>query len=771
LLKQEDKGMNSSRQYMVTLVTLLICFTTIISGQNTVNIIPLPAEIMNRTGSLKIENSCYLFSNYPELNVGFQIFQEQLQSTTNIKCTSTQDEAMANIIITKADELHPGQYQLDITQQKIRIRAKDAQGVFYATQTLMQICPPSIYGSINTKESKLKLPCLWINDYPRFEYRGMHLDVCRHFFSADFIKKYIDFIAMHKMNYFHWHLTEDQGWRIEIKKYPKLTQVGSSRKETLIGSYNDLPHKYDNKEYKGFYTQDEIKDIVEYAAKRFVTIIPEIEMPGHALAAIASYPELSCQSKPVDVATTWGVFEDVFCPKESTFEFLENVLTEVMDLFPGEYIHIGGDECPKERWKSCSNCKALMLNQGLKTEEELQSYFIHRIEKFINKRGKKIIGWDEILEGGLAPNATVMSWRGTKGGIEAAKEHHNVVMTPGSHCYFDHYQSLSLDEPIAIGGFTSVMKVYDFEPIPSELKGEERKYIIGAQGNVWTEYILNEAHVEYMALPRMSALSEVVWSPESARNKEDFKKRLSEHLLRLKSRNVNFATHIFDPEIKTRPTENGHLEISLIASKPNDVIRYAIDHEPTDSDQKYEKPVIMSSSGRFYCRSTGEVKGTLLSINFEKSNSFGKNITLKDQPSEKYPGSEGPNTLVDGLRGGKRFNGLNWLGFGGKDLEAVVDLGKIQQVGDVAVGSINNVGAWIHAPKKLIIYLSKDGVDYNLASDKKAELDENNLIHSNPINTEARFIKVILENQGVIPEGNPGAGNKAWLFVDEILIR
>lgn len=425
-----------------------------------------------------------------------------------------------------------GKYFLNIYQNQVSILQSDPLGNFYGMQTLLQLIPAE-------KKNEIKLPCLQIKDAPKFAWRGMHLDCARHFFSVDFVKKYIDYLAIYKFNTFHWHLTDDQGWRIEIKKYPKLTQVGAWRNGSMVGPYND--QKYDDVRYGGFYTQNEIKDVVAYAAQRHITIVPEIEMPGHAVAALTAYPQYSCTGGPFEVAKQWGVLDDVFCPKEETFVFLQNILSEVITLFPSKYIHIGGDECPKTRWKSCPNCQALIKQKGLKDEHELQSYFVQRIEKFLNSKGRKIIGWDEILEGGLAPNAAVMSWRGTEGGIAAAKQKHNVVMTPTSHCYFDHYQGDSKTEPLAFGGFTPLEKVYSFQPSPNELTADEAKYILGAQANLWTEYIVTPQNVEYMIFPRMMALSEVVWGTSNTENYIDFKNRLLEHLKILDSKGINYS--------------------------------------------------------------------------------------------------------------------------------------------------------------------------------------------------------------------------------------
>jgi hexosaminidase len=425
-----------------------------------------------------------------------------------------------------------GYYELDIDERQIDIRTNSEEGLFYGVQTLIQLIANS---------EDLAIPRVHIIDYPRFQGRGLHLDVCRHFFSVDFIKRYLDLMSHYKFNTFHWHLTEDQGWRIEIKKYPKLAEVAAFRKETLVGHYGDTPHKYDGIRYGGYYTQEEIREVVKYAAERFITIVPEVEMPGHSLAALSAYPTLGCTGGPYEAATLWGVFDDVYCAgKESTFEFVEGVLDEVIELFPGKYIHVGGDECPKARWKKCIDCQKRIKLEGLKDEHELQSYFIRRVEKYLNSKGKSLIGWDEILEGGLAPNASVMSWRGEDGGIAAAKSGHNVVMSPNDFMYFDHYQGTPEKEPIAIGGLTTLKEVYHYEPVPTILDQSDQAYILGAQANVWTEYIPTSEQVEYMVYPRAIALSELLWSPKDSRNWPNFVDRLSDQYSLLSSWKVNY---------------------------------------------------------------------------------------------------------------------------------------------------------------------------------------------------------------------------------------
>ncbi|SNR74646.1 beta-N-acetylhexosaminidase [Lutibacter flavus] len=529
-------------------------------------IIPQPLSMEILTGKFLIDaNTKVAGDNYLEKEGQFLADILSADSGQNVPFSS---EVNNGNIILKLDSTIENEegYELTVKYNKIVISGKTSKGVFYGIQTLRQLIPIAMKKDDVTLNG-LTIPAVTIKDNPRYQYRGMHLDVARHFFSVDFVKKYIDLIAMHKMNTFHWHLTEDQGWRIEIKKYPKLTEVGAWRNGTIIGHHPGTGN--DEKEYGGFYTQEEIKDIVKYASERHVNVIPEIELPGHGGAAIAAYPFLSCfpeeptkifndmgskQGKEIQangtpkiVVETWGVMDDVFCAgKEETFKFLEDVLAEVIPLFPSQYIHIGGDECPKGNWKRCDQCQKRMESLGLKDELELQSYFINRIEKYVNANGKKIIGWDEVLEGGLAPNAAIMSWRGTKGGIEAAKQHHDVVMTPEHTVYFDYYQNKDKNnEPLAIGGLTTVEDVYSYEPTPIELTNEEQKYILGAQANVWSEYMETTDYVEYMILPRMTALSEVVWSSKESRNWQDFSKRLKYFTKRYDAMGLNYAKHTF----------------------------------------------------------------------------------------------------------------------------------------------------------------------------------------------------------------------------------
>jgi hexosaminidase len=534
--------MNYLRIIMITgiLYAFLSCKADIPRPE--VKIIPQPALVINLEGTFTFapETKIQVSSGDEQLLKIASFLTNHIDKFYGIKSAASQSESAAKkSIYLKLDEnsgLGKEAYNLAVTPKGVIITASAPNGLFYGVQTLIQLMPPD-----QRKLTEVVLPAVEIKDSPRFAWRGLHLDVGRHFMPKDFVLKYLDYMAMHKFNTFHWHLTEDQGWRIEIKKYPKLTEVGSVRKETLIGHGRD-PKNYDGTPYGGFYTQEDVKEIVAYAAERYITVVPEIEMPGHSLAALASYPTLGCTGGPYEVATRWGIFDDVYCAgKEETFNFLQDVISEIIPLFPSQYFHIGGDECPKTLWKKCPLCQKRMKEEGFTTEHELQSYFVQRMEKFLNEKGKKLIGWDEILEGGLAPNAAVMSWRGEEGGIAAAKQHHFVVMTPGKYCYLDHYQADPKTEPLAIGGFLPLEQVYNYDPVPASLTHEEAQYIMGAQGNVWTEYMKTPEYVEYMVYPRASALAEVVWSPKESKNYAGFKNRMINQLKRYDAYGINYC--------------------------------------------------------------------------------------------------------------------------------------------------------------------------------------------------------------------------------------
>jgi hexosaminidase len=498
--------------------------------------IPQPQEVRWRTGPMfnlneaKIVGSTIFPNEVAFLQQGLQ--KRKLKSL--VLATSPSPEQPA-ITFIRGEFMFIEAYELEIAAHEIRITAASPEGAFYAVVSLLQLCD----GFPN-----FKLPQLHLIDEPAYSWRGMHLDCSRHFFTVAEVKRYIDYLAMYKMNVFHWHLTDDQGWRAEIKAYPLLTEVGGWRKETLIGRPS-ADMKYDGQKYGGYYTQADMKEVVAYASARHITVVPEIEMPGHALAALSAYPQYSCTGGPFETGRSWGVFDDVFCAgNESTFMFLQTILDEIIGIFPSTYIHVGGDECPKVRWKACAKCQQRMQKEDLKDEHALQSYFITRMENYLNTRKRKLIGWDEILEGGLAPYAAVMSWRGTEGGIAAAKSGHYAVMSPGKPCYFDHYQSEDRSsEPLAIGGFNSVEAVYAYRPTPAELGKTEAQYILGAQGNVWTEYMPSFNQVSYMAMPRLLALSEVLWTNPETKNYPNFLLRLKQHCDWLDKQSIPYGKH------------------------------------------------------------------------------------------------------------------------------------------------------------------------------------------------------------------------------------
>ena len=576
---------------LTLLFILTLVFCSIISAQNgELNIIPQPKSIKRQKGEFTLNYKTKIFATDEIGRKSAQILNDFLMKNYGFKLEYSDKLVMENAIIILSKDflignLHPESYDLSVSLKRILISGNEI-GQFYALQTLMQLLPANLKG-------KAKIPAVSIEDEPRFSYRGMHLDVSRHFMPVEFVKKYIDLMARYKFNQFHWHLTDDQGWRIEIKKYPRLTEIGSKRKESHEGKYSTV-FKGDGVPVEGFYTQEQIKEVVAYAKARHINIIPEIELPGHVSAALAAYPELGCKENyEYKVQQTWGIFKEVFCPTDKTFQFLEDVLSETIALFPDSpYIHIGGDEVLKDHWKESAFVQDLMKRENLKDEHEVQSYFIRRIEKFVNEQGKKIIGWDEILEGGVAPNAVIMSWRGEKGGIEAAKAKHNVIMTPTDFMYFDYAQGNPNTEPLNIGGFVPLEKVYSYNPIPKELSADEAKYILGAQANIWTEYLEKPENVEYMAFPRMLALSEVNWSPLESKNFADFQKRLTNQFSRLDKQNVNYRI----PEPKGLQNivfsgEKDSAEINLNSLVAGGKIFYTTDgSEPTEKSALYRAP-------------------------------------------------------------------------------------------------------------------------------------------------------------------------------------
>ncbi len=760
---------------------------------NPINIIPQPVSVVQNAGAFNFntKTKIYIVADADTvLEATVKSFMEEIHIGSGATVQTKVDEKKAkknkNVIVfylTKDANPVKDAYTINIDQDRVNVSASTNSGIFYACQTLMQLAPTSIFNATLPK-NYFSFPCVSITDAPRFSYRGLHLDVSRHFFSVKFVKKYIDLLAMHKYNTFHWHLTDDQGWRIEIKKYPLLTSIGSQRKETMEGNYSQKPRTFDATPYGGFYTQDEIRAVVQYAQKKFVTIIPEIEMPGHALAALSAYPNLSCDStRKYEAATTWGVFEDVFCPKEETFDFIDGVLTEVAALFPSEIIHIGGDECPKTAWKKSAFCQDLMKREGLKNEEELQSYFIRRVEKILASKGKKLLGWDEILEGGLSPNAYVMSWRGIQGGIEAAKSGHNVVMTPGNPVYFDHYQAEASTEPMTIGGLNTLQNVYDYEPLPNELAEEQHKFILGAQGNLWTEYIVDAPRVEYMTYPRACALAEVVWSQKSQKSYPDFMRRLSTHVERLTNKNVNFCTRAFDVSSKVQVSKDT-VQVALTSLLDDAKIYYTTDRTiPTEKSKLYNAPFEVSSEAniRAIVLKDGKNYGMPMRQKLKLHSAVTKKYTLTYPPDDIEHTQNGIQALTDGKMANED-NMSDWVGFRKNDFELVFDFGTPRTFSGVSLDFLNQPEKNIFTPVYVTVSTSNDGIKWQEInrSDMEAtrEFTPSSRTTTLPMFEQSkpkRFLKILAKNIGTTPpvkgSNNAESQSPAWIYVDEVLVK
>jgi hexosaminidase len=767
---------------MKQLILLLLLFTSLSNFAQEISIIPQPVKMEKTAGSFTINSSTkILFDISNEADKDFiEIAKGLFAKGSDVKLDNSSAsgaEIQGNILIQLNQpldaQLGNEGYKLSIKNDRIFLNANTSAGLFYGVQTIWQLL---------TIDNDNTLPCVEITDYPRFGWRGLHLDVARHFMPTEFIYKYIDYIAMHKMNVFHWHLVDDQGWRIEIKKYPKLTEVGAFRadREHLDWNSRKEPVKKDEPKYGGFYTQEEVKDIVAYARKKHVTVIPEIEMPAHVMSALAAYPEFSCtgEYQPIPSGGIWPITHIYCAGKEETFHFLEDVLTEVMALFPATYIHIGGDEATKTEWETCPLCQQRMKDENLKDEHELQAYFIKRIEKFLNKNGRRLIGWDEILEGGLNPTATIMSWRGSKPGIQAAQLGHDVVMTPLSHCYFDYYQGNPELEPTAFGGKITLKKVYDYEPVPADLSSEETKHIIGAQANIWTEHMPNGKHVEYMIMPRMSALSEVLWSPKELKDWDNFSQRMEIQYERFDKLGINYAVSAFQvsaaPELNIA-NKSVNVALSTDAWKPE--IRYTTDgSEPGAESTKYNGPfeIKETTTVKALVVKDGKPMSKALATDFFIHKAIASKVSMEFDNHKRY-NSTGEYALVNGIRGSKGYGDGNWKGFYSDDCVATIDLGEEKSFSKVKVGVLQAYGAWIFYPTEVVVEVSKNGEDFkklgvvkNKVSPSSQDAQIQDLIVRKK--SKAQYIRVTAKNIGVCPKGHSGEGEPAYLFVDEIIV-
>ena len=746
------------------------------------NIIPRPQQVNvsnDAPFTLSAKTVISLGTNSQDMKRNANMLASYIEQATGIRPAIGKGKSGAAIILTIDKTIANAEgYKLDADAKQIRIAGASAAGVFYGIQTLRKSLP-----LVNGKASKVSIPAVHITDAPRFAYRGTHLDVSRHFVTADSVRQFIDMLALHNINRFHWHLTDDQGWRIEIKKYPLLTQIGSKRAQTVIGHNSG---KYDGKPYSGFYTQKQIRDIVKYAADRYITIVPEIDLPGHMQAALAAYPDMGCTGGPYEVWQKWGVSDNVLCAgNDKTLTFIDNVLKEITQLFPSKYIHVGGDECPKTQWQKCPKCQArikalnLEAKDGHSAEERLQSYIITHASNYLKSLGRNTIGWDEILEGGLAEGATVMSWRGESGGIAAAKQHHDVVMTPNSYLYFDYYQSLDkANEPLAIGGYLPLETVYSYEPMPKELTADEARHIIGVQANFWTEYMPTFKQMQYMALPRLAALSEVQWSQPALKDYTSFTNRLTKFTHLYDRLGYNYAKHLYNVAIHV-DSDNKWREILIhMTTAGKAEIRYTLDGtEPTVNSTLYTGAIVLQKSAKIRAAAFRDGKRSSVTsqdISFNKATACPVELL---QPTHKNYTYKGGATLTDGLLGDKGFGTGRWLGFSGNDLEAVIDLKQNTDVSSVSLNTCVDKGSWIFDARNIEVSVSADGKSFTkVASKSLPALEEQtpDNIYTYELTfpqTTTRYVKVTATSEHNIPEWHGGKGKPAFLFVDEISVK
>ena len=742
-------------------------------------ILPRPQQVDRQQGQYVMRGEQTVA--FPDSSAGahtvFRYLSEALRPA-GISLKQVAPEAKASIRWSFSDQLAEEAYTLTITPEAISICSNpSAKGLFYGVQSLLQLLPPSAWDTKQKPAESYLLPAMNLTDAPRFAYRGAMMDVGRNFLPKEAVLKMLDLMAFYKLNRFHFHLTDDQGWRIEIKKYPRLTEKGAYRKQTQVGHCDYyFPRRYDGIEKRGFYTQDEIREIVRYAADRFITVIPEIEMPGHSSAALACYPELSCGlGKTYVVRDYYDVFDEVYCPKEHTFRFLEDVLTEVIDLFPSHYIHIGGDECPKKAWKKCSHCQALMKQLNLPDESALQSWFIHRIEKFVNSRGRDIIGWDEILEGGLAPRATVMSWRGEAGGIEAARQQHSVIMTPGEYCYFDFYQEDPEEAPLAIGGYLPLDKVYSYNPLPGELTAEEQKYIIGVQANIWGEYIQTPDYFEYMTFPRLIAMSEVQWTQPERKDFASFARRLDREFERLGYRGVNACRHFYNVLIEGGwKEEKKNFEVDLHTLCPDADIRYAIgDSVITPSSARYEHPIVLTEEATVYAQAfrQGKPLGNVTRRTFAVNKATGCRYACT--PAAEWEYTQEDTGLTDGVRGYAK-NLRCWGRLGQDTARVTLTLHQTDTLQEVRFASVWRPANELWPPRAVRVSVSTDGQQFTTVGEQALTYDFSPTegtrypvtIHFSPV--KAAYLQVEWLPTERCPKGYFNEGNPCKLAIDEL---
>jgi hexosaminidase len=764
---------------------LIVLFLTVLSSgysqkvytEKDIQIIPKPVQLIIKKGIFEFsKNTKFVVTTDFQKEIS-NVLINKFEKAAGFRPQFSTAIPQNNYIQFKVDEtLEKEGYTVDVNSKNITITAKGKAGFIYGLESIRQLLPVVIESKNVLPNQKWQIPNVVINDKPRFQWRGLMLDLSRHFFDKNYVIETIDRLAMHKMNVLQLHLVDDQGWRIEIKKYPKLTEVGAWRvdQENLDWNARRTVNPDEKGTYGGFLTQEELKEIVKYAAAKNIEIIPEIEMPAHISSAIASYPELACFNQHIGVPSggVWPI-TDIYCAgKETTFEFLQNVLDEVITIFPSKYIHIGGDEATKTNWEKCPDCQKRMKDNGLKDTHELQSYFIKRMEKYINSKGKKMIGWDEILEGGLAPEATVMSWRGTQGGFDAAKQGHDVIMTPESHCYFNFYQGPQNEEPLAFDGYTPISKVYEFDPVVPTMTPVEAKYVLGGQANLWAEYLSGPKDSEYMIFPRLAALSEALWSTKESRNWNDFTRRLPFLLQRYNYLGINYAKSAYlVTASSTADLAKKQINITLKNEFPNSDIRYVLgDKNINHNAVKYTSPILFNE--------TTVLKASL----FENDQPVGKTLAdtiifhkaVADKVSYLTPYSQNYKgdafTMVNTIRGSKNFRDGQWQAWLVNDMELVIDLEKEQSIEQVTIGTLESQGSGVNFPTQIKVLVSNDGMTYKEVGKvmRPYAVNVSSELKDFKINFEkrnARFVKIIAYNLKKNPKGED-----SWLFVDEVLV-
>jgi len=771
---------------LLTVVLAAACATETKEG-NILNVVPYPNEVQMGEGVFEAKGAAVTYDQAieaPAVNV-ITAFAEKLSVVSGVQNAVSAGTADNGFVFVQNDAIPSEAYVLDVKPGCVKVEASGLRGFNYAIQTIKQMLPVEIFGNGPAPKASWTIPAVYVKDEPRFAYRGMHLDECRHFFGIDEVKRYLDVMEIHKLNKFHWHLTEDQGWRIEIKKYPRLTEVGSIRKGTCIKkdftSHDGVPYG------EGlWYTQDQIREVVAYAAAKGIDVIPEIDLPGHMIAALAAYPELGCTGGPYEVWTRWGVSEDLLCAgNEKVYEFLEDILSEVCEMFPGEYIHIGGDECPKVRWEQCPKCQAKIKALGLKdkdghkAEHFLQSYVMSRMEKFLNAKGRKVIGWDELLEGEAAPNSTIMSWRGEAGGLEATRLGHDAIMTPNTYFYLDYYQSADLEnEPFGIGGYLPVEKCYSYEPYPEDMTDEQKKHIIGVQANMWTEYIAEVDHLYYMLLPRMAALSEVQWCAADRKDWDRFYNAAEKFCSIYEIMGYNYATHILQVKGEvTSDVEDKSVTVTLDCSG-DAAVRYTTNGKtPTRMSAQYTEPLKITEScvlNASVFRDGVETKVYSKKFDFHKA--IGKNVTFSRKPHPKYC-SGAPYCLVDALRGPQIFKSQEWIAWNGDSVDITIDMEDSQPYSSVTLGMIADKPSYIFFPTRLAVSVSEDGENYSEVATQEYGVEGKespdcmkDFTLTFP-ETAARYVKVTVVPVEYIPDWHYAAGKRTYVFMDEIIVK